>query len=225
MNTQIAGSSRRQAGGTLLGLIVGLIIGLGIAVAVALTIKNTSLPFTTKGARSEKPADLPPTQLADPNKPLYTNGASAKQGAKEAASAQGDTKAQDAQASEAAPPNGAIPPNTVTAGTSPAPVVEKSAAQKAISDAAPAVAKGDAGEEKFTYYLQAGAFMDRSDAENAKARLALQGVSATISEKTSGTGKLYRVRIGPFAQAEAVNRVRTKLSEGGVDVAIVKVPK
>jgi cell division protein FtsN len=236
MNIQIYRTARKQAGGTILGLIIGLVIGLGIAVGVALTIKNTSLPFTNKGGKPEKPADLPVGRQSDPNRPLY--GAAAKQASKDAAPQAEDAKpvpdapatlaALDAPIAPAAPaakkdvPK-AAPPNTAADGK--APVIEKSAAQKATTAATVATAKPDASEEKFTYYLQAGAFLEQADAENAKARLALQGVAASIAEKPTDNGKLYRVRIGPFGQIEAMNRVRTKLSDNGVDVAVVKVPK
>jgi len=36
---------------------------------------------------------------------------------------------------------------------------------------------------------------------------------------------LHRVRMGPFNQVEAMNRVRSKLSENGIDVAVVRNQK
>jgi cell division protein FtsN len=36
---------------------------------------------------------------------------------------------------------------------------------------------------------------------------------------------LHRVRLGPYTQVEAMNRVRSKLSENGVDVAVVRNQK
>ncbi len=90
---------------------------------------------------------------------------------------------------------------------------------------APAQEPARAAEEKWTYYLQAGAFRAPADAENAKAKLALLGVESSVSERNDDSGTLYRVRIGPFAQIDAMNRVRTKLSESGVDVAVVRIQK
>ncbi|MEY3790151.1 MAG: hypothetical protein RLZ09_987 [Pseudomonadota bacterium] len=79
--------------------------------------------------------------------------------------------------------------------------------------------------EGFTYYLQAGAFREINDAEATKAKLALMGVAATIAERKSELGTLYRVRVGPFSEIEAMNRARLRLSDNGVDAAVVKVPK
>lgn len=82
-----------------------------------------------------------------------------------------------------------------------------------------------ANAEGFTYYLQAGAFRELNDAESTKAKLALMGVAATIAERKSELGTLYRVRVGPFSEIEAMNRARVRLSDNGVDAAVVRVPK
>jgi len=92
------------------------------------------------------------------------------------------------------------------------------------------VAKAEArnsGADLWTYFLQAGAFNDQGDAEGARAKLALMGVEAHVTEKPSpnGTGVLYRVRIGPFTQLEAANRIRSKLSDNGVDATMVRIAK
>ena len=51
------------------------------------------------------------------------------------------------------------------------------------------------------------------------------GVAASIAERKSELGNLYRVRVGPFADVEGMNRARARLSDNGVDVAVVRVPK
>jgi len=224
---QQAGTAK-QRGGTLLGLIIGLIIGLGIAVVVAVTIKNTPLPFVNK---LSKPASAPEPaagQIGDPNKPLYGNSNAAKEAAKAfAKKAEEEKAAKEAQngGDVAAKPEG----NADAKPDAGAPVVDKSSPPKASADKQQASLgkpqKADNADEKFTYYLQAGAFLDQAEAENAKAKLALMGVSANIAERKSENGTLYRVRIGPFGQAEAMNRMRGKLTDNGVDVAVVRMPK
>jgi len=64
-----------------------------------------------------------------------------------------------------------------------------------------------------------------ADAESARGKLALLGFEATLSDRTTDTGVLHRVRIGPFQQVEAMNKVRSKLSENGIDVAVVRNQK
>ena len=61
-----------------------------------------------------------------------------------------------------------------------------------------------------------------SDAEAARAKLALLGFEAAISDRTSDSGVLHRVRIGPYNQVEAMNKASAKLLDSGVDVAIVR---
>ena len=207
----------RQQGGTLLGLVIGLIIGLAIAVIVALAITRTSFPFINK--RGAQPAAEPAGgQISDPNKPLYGNKAAAKEAAKDFV-----------REPEAAAPVQIQPEARADSKLeNKVPVVEKSTAEKSSAEkpkAADAAPKADAVDDKFTYFLQAGAFREQADAENAKARLALLGVEARISERASDNGTLYRVRVGPFGQLETMNRMRSKLSENGVDVAVVRSPK
>ncbi len=204
----------RQAGGTLLGLIVGLLVGLGIAVAVALTINKTALPFLNKGAKPDR-AELTPAQVSDPNKPLYGNKAAAKEAARELATP---------PAVEPVPPNSADPQAEKNAAAKEAglPSADEKNRKAELAKAASAKAEGD---DKWTYYLQAGAFRAQPDAESARAKLALLGFEAGITERLSDNGTFYRVRIGPFSQLDAMNRARSKLTDNGVDVAVVRTPK
>ncbi len=201
----------KQGGGTFLGLIIGLIFGLGIAVVVALMITKSPIPFVNKVTKQER-TELSPSQAADPNKPLYGNRDSAKEAAKDQA------KAPDQPPAEVKKPD-------VAPVAPPAPVVKAPEAKPATPAKDPAGAKTDSGDEKWTYFLQTGAFREQSDAESARAKLALLGFEAKVSERPSDNGTLYRVRIGPLAQVETMNRIRSKLSDNGVDAAIVRVPK
>ena len=80
-------------------------------------------------------------------------------------------------------------------------------------------------DDNWIYFLQVGAFREQTEAESAKARLALMGFEAKISERQADTGSLYRVRIGPFNQLETMNRIRGKLSDNGVNAAVVRAAK
>lgn len=213
---KLSASLRRQQGGTLLGLIIGLVVGLAIAVGVALLITKSSTPFTNKGNNK---ADMPTSQLLDPNKPLYGNQNAAKEAAKDLANQANTPKAPAPEVVETR----AVP---VEKPAAPAVAAAKPAAEPKAADAAPAAAKAEGGsDDKFVYFLQAGAFREQADAESVRAKLALLGFEAKISERTSENGNLYRVRIGPFAQVETMNRMRAKLSENSVDVAVIRTAK
>ncbi|MBV8635889.1 MAG: SPOR domain-containing protein [Burkholderiaceae bacterium] len=216
------GKRSAQRGGTVVGIIIGLIIGLAIALVVAVVISKSTLPFMNKVAKQDKAPELTAAQAADPNKALYGSNAAAKEAEK-------DFNAAPAAVPGAVTP---VPPNAVAATpTAPVgPTTPPAANTTAKPAAAPvaaaaATAKPDNADDKFTYFLQAGAFRDQADAENSKAKLALAGFEASISDKGTDANGLYRVRIGPFNQLEAMNRVRGKLSDNGIDVAVVRVAK
>lgn len=210
-------SPLRQRGSTLTGIIIGLIIGLGIAVAVALVITKGASPFTDRSNKMGRPADLEPSQANDPNKPLYGTRTPVRETPKPAPSAPAPAPAAPATAPADADPLGAAiagmqePRRAPAPAPTPAPVNTVAAAP-----AAAAVTDG------YIYYLQAGAFREMSDAENTRAKLALLGFEAAITDRSTDSGVLHRVRVGPYTQVEAVNRARAKLLDSGIDVAIVR---
>ena len=220
-------SARRQQGNTLVGIIIGLVIGLGIAVVVALVITKGSSPFTDKSGRAGKSAEPTAGQIADPNKPMYGNKEAAKEAARDFSKEPREAASPTQPASPApapapaqqpkAPPPDALQELIGTLKDKPAPKTPA---------AAPAPqAKTDAAGDKWIYYLQAGAFHDMADAESTRGKLALLGFEAAISDRSTDAGVLHRVRVGPFNQLEAMNRARTKLSENGIDVAVVRNQK
>ena len=200
----------RQQGGTTAGLIIGLIIGLLIAVGIAMTIMKTPLPFIDKiGKPSQSGGDL-----GDPNKSLQSNARESRESA-----------SNNSAATPAATPAPAAATAEPKRAPAAAPTPPATSRQNEKPATTPAPEPSSAGGGGFTYYLQAGAFRERQDAEATKARLALMGVAATIAERKSELGTLYRVRVGPFDDVEGMNRARVRLSDNGVDAAVVRVPK
>lgn len=218
----------RQRGNTLTGMIIGLIIGLAIAVAVALAITKGASPFTDKAVKTGRPADPQPGQALDPNKPMYANRDAARAANREL---------QEKATARANPPPDADPLGTAIANMKEAPPADapprapeparRAAAPAApvAPAAAPVVAAAAGGGDSAVYYLQAGAFREMGDAESTKAKLALLGFEATISDRTSDSGVLHRVRMGPYTQSEAANKARAKLQDNGVTVALVRTQK
>jgi len=205
----------RQQGNTLVGIIIGLVIGLVIAVVVALMITKGQTPFTERsGGKNGKPEAGASSDATDPNKPMYGNKDAVR-------------KANSEFEREAKPPPAdelqKVVDSIQSQGQAPAvpPPVNSAAPPTQAAAPAPAVP----GEDKFVYYLQAGAFREAADAENTRAKLALLGFEASVSDRSTDTGVLHRVRMGPFAQVEAMNKVRAKLSENGIDVAVVRNQK
>ncbi|NCW78175.1 MAG: SPOR domain-containing protein [Oxalobacteraceae bacterium] len=199
-----------------------------------MTIMKTPLPFVDKLGKQTQPAG----ELGDPNKTLPG-------GARERRERLDDPEPVVPPPKPAAKPQKPEPPTAAspapaTASASNPPAAEKPRAEKPasattaaqtpaaapnVTTPAPTAPPSSASAEGFTYYLQAGAFRELNDAESTKAKLALMGVAATIAERKSELGTLYRVRVGPFSEIEAMNRARVRLSDNGVDAAVVRVPK
>lgn len=236
---------RWQRGGTVTGVIIGFIVGLTVAVWVAMTILKTPLPFVDKISKQTQFAG----ELGDPNKTMPGGARERRERINDEEPAEPE---KTTIAEPVAPPPSAKSAKAAkaeaTAGTaanpSTSPATEKSRPEKsaaassansaqpipsppaAAAPSAPATNTPPAPQpEGFTYYLQAGAFREMNDADATKAKLALMGVAATIAERKSELGTLYRVRVGPFSDIEAMNRARVRLSDNGVDAAVVKVPK
>lgn len=225
---------QRQRGNTMTGVIIGLVVGLVIAVVVALLITKGASPFTDKTGKGGKMSEPTEGQASDPNKPMYGNKEAARAANKQVAGRAKPAEDDPLGAAVAAIEADKQPSAVVPATPAPAPVPKSvpavppasvgerpGAAEAPAANVAPVVA----GEEKITYHLQAGAFREMTDAENTRAKLALLGFEASISERVNDSGILYRVRIGPFPQPEAMNKARAKLIDNGIDVAIVKNQK
>ncbi|MCL4801409.1 MAG: SPOR domain-containing protein [Burkholderiales bacterium] len=77
---------------------------------------------------------------------------------------------------------------------------------------------------KDTYFVQAGSFQNPADADNLKAKLALLGLQASVEPANlPDRGTWYRVRLGPYARLDEIDRVRQTLAQNGVDATLVRV--
>lgn len=183
-----------QDGGTLLGLLFGLLVGVLISFGVVWYLNRTPLPFVDKVTKSEPKQNGNPAQtpLALPGKP---GGKPEERKFDFYDILEGKKQATPAGVPAAARPE---PP--------PEPAV-----------AAPVAPGGGA------LFLQVGAFQKKGDAENLRARLAMLGFEAGVLEvDVPEKGTMHRVRIGPYANPEGMNRARTQLSQHGVPATVVR---
>jgi cell division protein FtsN len=78
--------------------------------------------------------------------------------------------------------------------------------------------------KKDNYFLQVGAFPNEADADNMKAKLALQGFEAVVQTATiPEKGVWHRVRVGPLHDIEQINKVRGELTTNGFNTDLIKV--
>ena len=240
----------KQTGGTFLGIVLGLIVGLAIAVIVALYITRAPTPFVAKVAPPSEANSAPAAaQPYDPNRPLQgkTPGQPVPQAAQPTPpnTAPGQTNNQtqssgilDEPQIVEVPPSGATASAPKTASTTPAKKPESAPnapnAPSATSNAgatppkggsAPATAKTTPpapGDVNTGYFLQVGAYKTQADAEQQRARLGFQGFESKVTQRDAGGVTYYRVRIGPFAKFEDMNTARQRLSDAGVDTAVIR---
>lgn len=70
-------------------------------------------------------------------------------------------------------------------------------------------------------YLQVGAFGDRLNAEQMRARLADIAAPVSISEDHAAPGSLFRVRIGPLARLDDLQRLTGKINALGINTYVI----
>ncbi|MEY3295761.1 MAG: hypothetical protein RLZZ451_1809, partial [Pseudomonadota bacterium] len=82
-----------------------------------------------------------------------------------------------------------------------------------------------AAVEPFVFFVQAGAFTRADEAEQQKARLAMGGWTARLTEREQAGRTVWRVRIGPFGTRAEADEQQQKLADAGIEAQIVRVEK
>ena len=219
-----------QRGGFVLGVVVGLLVGLSIALGVALYITKAPVPFVNKVPQRTVEQDQAEQQRNknwDPNAPL------AGKAGKGAASGAASGAAVGASAAGAAGDDSPAPrPAAVASGATPAassgkpardPAAILSGAATSGSASAPAPARP--GVDPFVYFVQAGAYARAEEAEQQRARLAMLGHTAKVTEREQSGRVVYRVRMGPFDGRTEADALQVKLQEAAVEAQIVRVER
>lgn len=205
-----------QRGGFVLGVVVGLLVGLSIALGVALYITKAPVPFVNKVPQrtaEQDQAELQRNRNWDPNAPLAGKGRPAGPAS--------PASAADSQAAVGA----AAPPPAAASGIGrpapdPAAILAGAPGAAAASGATP-VRSG----EPFVYFVQTGAYSRAEEAEQQRARLALIGHSARITEREQGGRVVYRVRLGPFETRGEADGLQLKLQETKITSQLVRVER
>lgn len=234
-------SKRQHAGGTLVGFVVGLLVGLGIALSVAVYVTRVPVPFVDRGV-SRKPAqDIeeaernkgwnPNAQLAGKPAPLptpVTPEGTDTAGAISVPPADGQplpAPTKPSVTATAATPKPAADPlgDLVASKLGGTPTASTTAAK---STATASTTKGSStAADPFSYFVQAGAFKSPEDAEAQRAKLAMMGMAADVSEREQSGRTVFRVRLGPFNDKAMADATREQLETNGVEAALVRIQK
>lgn len=121
------------------------------------------------------------------------------------------------------PPDAAMPfsdPNRPLYGNREA---AREAYQNALEASAPddSLKRAPDAQQTPTASLQAGAYREKKDAEQIRAKLALLGIEASIREARSQGNTLYRVHLGPYSP-QKLAATQNKLRENGIDFVTVR---
>jgi cell division protein FtsN len=246
----LCAARQQQRGGFALGMVAGLLVGLALALGVALYITKAPIPFVNKVPQRTAEQDTAETERNrswDPNAPLGGKNAP-RSGAGADGSGAGST------AGAPTPMPAVLPPAALPPGIATAPAVVQGTGSTAASAASPAKPAKDAAKdpaailaggqaaptnspapgvvtstapalEAFVYFVQAGAYSRSEEAEQQRARLALMGQAAKITEREQAGRTMYRVRVGPFVSRDPADALQSKLQEQSIESQIVRVER
>lgn len=72
------------------------------------------------------------------------------------------------------------------------------------------------------YFLQAGSFRQREDADRRRAELLLLGLEPSIRESTGDNGRWFRVYLGPFETRSKMSKARSLTAAQNIDTLVLK---
>ena len=189
---------KREGGNFLAGMGVGVLVGLAVSLGIAFYLNRTPIPFMTAKPKQDekKGADKKGPPIAG----LPQSG--------------GSGPAQTAAVEKPKFDFYRILPGSEE------PVTEKEirAREREKSKA------GQQDASKDVYFIQAGSFQNPAEADNQKARLAILGFESSVEPANlPDKGTWYRVRMGPYAKLDEINKVRQALAQNGIDASLIKV--
>ena len=176
------------------GLLVGLLIGVGLSLGVTMFIKGTDSPFSDK-------------KVTQPNSEILSEKLPKQKIATESALPSDENPDETAQNKA----DNQFDFYTIL------PETESTVTEQEVKDNSLTVKKDN-------YFLQVGAFQEEADADNMKAKLALQGFEAVVQTATiPEKGVWHRVRVGPLSDINQINKIRGELTTGGFNTDLIKV--
>lgn len=234
----------REWGGTLIGVVLGVLVGLAAAVAVAMYVSKVPVPFVDRAisrtpaqdaAEQERNKDWNPNAalIGKPPKPTATDSSTTP-------SSSPPTKADGApptvEATSPPPDKPVKPAPTETAVTDPPkpPPPKVPSPNDPLGDLAKLASQGkpvasntnaNTSVEPIQYFVQVGAFHAAEDAQAQRAKMAMMGLDARITEREQAGRTVFRVRLGPFERLDEAEKLKTEVHSGGVEAALVRVQR
>ena len=236
-----------EKGGFALGLIVGLLVGLAAALAVALYVTKVPVPLVNKSQQrtpEQDAAEAERNKNWDPNATLGGKPAPRAADAQAAARPASDTAIVPRGNAPVLPTqadNGRVTPLSGSKSATPAADAGNAAAAsragqapRSNRNAAAILAGSDLPEnakplppavDPFIYFVQVGAYSNADDAEQQRAKLALAGYRASVSEREQNGRTVHRVRLGPFEKKDDADAQEERVKAIVPEAALVRVER
>ena len=222
--------SKNQRGGFALGFVVGLLVGLAVALGVALYVTKTPVPLMNKGQQrspEQDAAEAERNKTWDPNAALA--GKQTARGVAPVPAAPASDTALVPRVPAPVLPTVADNGKVTSAGTAASHVETP----KSKRDAA-AILNGQSGDasdaaaanvDPFIYFVQVGAYSKAEDAEAQRAKLAMSGLRATVSEREQNGRTVHRVRLGAFDKKDEADAQLERAKAIDPDASLVRVDR
>ena len=231
----------------MLGFILGALVGLAGALAVAVYVTKVPVPFVDRvisrkasedaveaernknwnpnamlGGKQAKPADAPPA--AKPDEPATHATADTSKTKKQVAE---EMKAAAAKAEAKPAAEASVDPKGKVYSSDPlGDLAQTKASGKSVSTSkAPSEPVATSSAEPFTFFVQVGAFRTPEDAQAQRAKLAMMGLDAKVSEREQSGRTVYRVRLGPYERLSDAEKMKEDLQPSGLETALVRVQR
>lgn len=237
--------SSRQRGGTILGIIFGILLGLAAAVAVAVYVTKVPVPFVDRAISRTSAQDAAeqernknwnpnaalvgkPTKSGETTPPAPasgTNNTSSGAPAKPEIPLTAEVKKPEKSEKPEKQPPTEVP---VAEPSKPSTPAKNQSTADPLGDLAKASSQGkpvSASVEPIQYFVQVGAFNSPEDAQAQRAKMALMGLDARITEREQAGRTVFRVRLGPFERQDEAETMKSELHAGGVEAALVRVQR
>ncbi|MGB4811906.1 MAG: SPOR domain-containing protein [Methylophilaceae bacterium] len=195
--------AKKKGSSFLTGLLFGILFGVGASLAVVMYLKGDNSPFKMQSSKetnqslADKIASDAKTQTAPAEVVTPVTPPSTNNPPADTAESKDDNRFDYY---DILPKNGEDAKDSI----------------KVKPDAPAAVTK--------TYYLQVGSFQTQEEADNLKAKLALQGFEAIIqTADIADKGTWHRVRVGPFNDLDQISKTKESLMSNGFSADLIKV--
>lgn len=192
------------------GMLIGFLLGIAASLAVIVLIKGGDSPFASLATPSKPLADK---IKEDANNQEFANA--------QAALATQTPSAEQANNGEA---NQATTNNTAEEKQFDFYTILPNSETKVNAEEITSEVKPKETPVSSTYFLQVGAFPSEEEADNLKAKLALQGFEAVVQTATiADKGVWHRVRVGPLKDLDQINKTKADLASNGFKADLIKL--